>query len=158
MNKIMVGFSGGYDMYVSGTSSEIQKFFDAIKNLALATPNDMDWSLVLDRLYKRYVRIEDIDRTKQIMEYCKANLTRENEEENGNPFVMYFRHFFSSVSSAISFYEAFGEYRPIKLTVVDLPWQMLEAQRPLEEYDQLEGQPFWSREYTEKDIERLSNL
>ncbi|HFD2125142.1 TPA: hypothetical protein ACF2EP_003618 [Acinetobacter baumannii] len=49
---------------------------------------------------------------------------------------------FFSVSSAISFNETFGEYRLIKLTDVDLRWQMLEERRQLEEYDQLEGETF----------------
>lgn len=70
----------------------------------------------------------------------------------------YFRHFDSSVSSAISFYQAFGEYLPIKISVVDLPWYWIEEQRPLEEYDQLEGEPFWMKEYTAEDLKRLSNL
>lgn len=158
MGKSMVGFCGGYDMYISGKPYEIQAFFEAIKQLALTTPNDMDWSLVLDRLYMRYVRFEDIDKTKQIMDYCKINLTKEEDEESTNVFLMYFRHFFSSVSSAISLYETFGQYRPIKISVVDLPWYIIEEKRPLEEYDQLDGEPLWLREYTEEEVERLSNL
>ena len=154
----MVGFCGGYDMYVSAKPVEMQTFFEAIKELSLTGPSNMEWSLVLDRLYKRYVRFEDIDQTKQIMEYCKSHLTKDGEDESTNIFLMYFRHFFSSASSSISFYESFGEYLPIKISVVDLPWYLLENQRPLLEYDQLEGGPFWLRGYSAEDIERLSNL
>jgi len=158
MGKSMVGFCGGCDMYVSGTSHEIQAFFEEIKKLALIQPKDMDWSLILDRLYMRYVRFEDIDQTKQIMDFCKINLTKEGDNESTSNFYMYFQHFFSSVNSAISFYETFGQYRPIKISVVDLPWYLIEEKRPLEEYDQLNGEPFWLREYTVEDIERLSNF
>ncbi|MDC5521740.1 hypothetical protein NRA58_15150 [Acinetobacter baumannii] len=158
MSNINVGFCGGYDMYESGSSDEIQNFFDTIHDLALTNPNNLDWSLVLDRLYKRYVRFDDIDKTKEIIDFCKSVLIKAGDDEKNNPFLKYFRHFYSSVSSAISFYETFGEYRPIKITVIDLPWYILEEKRPLEEYDQLEGEPFWSREYTEEEIERLSNL
>lgn len=45
----------------------------------------MDWSLVLYRLYKRYICIEDIDRIKQIMDYFKANLTLKDEVESDKP-------------------------------------------------------------------------
>lgn len=53
--------------------------------LSFSHSNDMDWSLVLYRLYKRYICIEDIDRIKQIMDYCKANLTLKDEEESDKP-------------------------------------------------------------------------
>ena len=92
------------------------------------------------------------------MEYCKSHLTKDGEDESTNIFLMYFRHFFSSASSSISFYETFSEYKPIRISIVDLPWYFLEKQRPLVEYDQLEGEPFWLRGYSAEDIERLSNL
>ncbi|WP_374974373.1 hypothetical protein [Acinetobacter venetianus] len=154
----MVGFCGGGLMHESGTPNEIQIFFETLKFVEQVTFNDLDCSLVLDRLYRRYVRFEDIDKTKQVMDYYKTVLVKKSEDESSNPLLKYFRHFDSSVSSALSFYQAFGEYLPVKISVVDLPWYLLEKHRPLEEYDQLEGEPFWMRDYTQEEVERLSNL
>lgn len=154
----MVGFCGGGLMHESGTANEIQIFFDTLRGVEQITFNDLEWSLVLDRLYRRYVRFEDIDKTKQVMDYYKTILVKKSEDEISNLLLRYFRHFDSSVSSALSFYQAFGEYLPIKISVVDLPWYLLEGQRPLHEYDQLEDKPFWLRAYTEEEIDRLSNL
>lgn len=153
----MIGFCGGGLLHETGTVSEFQSFFNTLVKLSEVFPNKLDWSLVLDRLYKRYVRLEDLDNTKEIMDFCKMLLVKEENEKN-NPFLRYFRHFDSCIGDAKAVYAAFGEYIPIKIAIVDLPWQMLEERRPLEEYDQLEGEPFWTREYTEEEIERLSNL
>lgn len=158
MNDINVGFCGGYDVYESGTPNEIKNFFNAINELALTNQNNLDWSLVLDRLYKRYVRFDDLYKTKEVIDFCKNILIKEGDSETDNEFLKYFRHFYSSLSSAISFHETFGEYRPIKIIVTDLPWCILEEKRPLNEYDQLNGEPFWSREYSAEEVERLSNL
>ncbi|MFK6082196.1 hypothetical protein Q4334_04520 [Acinetobacter baumannii] len=154
----MIGFCGGGLLHETGTISEVQSFFNTLYKLSEDFPNKVDWSLVLDRLYKRYVRFDDIDKTKEIMDFCKTLLVKDGENEKNNPFMKYFRHFDSCVGDAKAVYTTFGEYIPIKIAVVDLPWQMLEERRPLEEYDQLEGEPFWSREYTKEEIERLSNL
>ncbi len=42
--------------------------------------------------------------------------------------------------------------------MVALPWQMVEARRPLREYDQLEGEPYWLTDYSWEEMERLGNL
>ncbi len=49
-----------------------------------------EWPLVLNRLYKKYVRYEDINKTKEIMDFCKSKLTEPSENENTNIFLKYF--------------------------------------------------------------------
>ena len=155
----MVGFCGGCTMYEVGLSQVMENFFEALRRVLQSAPSDMDRSLVLDRLYKRYVRFEDIDKTKKIMDYCKAGLIDVgNIDESNGQFIRYFRSFESCLSSAIHFRQAFGDYQPIKIAITDLPWCILEGQRSLHEYDQLEDKPFWLRAYTEEEIDRLSNL
>ncbi|MGT2549027.1 hypothetical protein ACQCTT_00645 [Acinetobacter geminorum] len=158
MHQSEVGFWGGGSMYVSGVPNDVQKFFEALTKLSLKFPNDFEWPLVLNRLYKKYVRYEDINNTKEIMDFCKAKLTEPSENEDTNVFLKYFRQFDSAVESAIYFYEYFNDYVPVRIAVVDLPWQMVEARRPLREYDQLEGEPYWLTDYSWEEMERLGNL
>lgn len=99
----MVGFCGGGLLHESGTPNEIQIFFDTLNAVEQVTRNDLGWSLVLDRLYRRYVRFDDIDKTKQVMDYYKKVLVKRGDDESSNPLLRYFRHFDSFVSSAISF-------------------------------------------------------
>ncbi|MDP7762335.1 hypothetical protein [Acinetobacter baumannii] len=132
--------------------------FEALTKLSLKFPNDFEWPLVLNRLYKKYVLYEDINKTKEIMDFCKSKLTEPSENENTNIFLKYFRQFDSAVESAIYFYEYFNDYVPVRIAVVDLPWQMVEARRPLREYDQLEGVPYWLTDYSWEEMERLGNL
>ncbi|HFF4740730.1 TPA: hypothetical protein ACGC4L_003301, partial [Acinetobacter baumannii] len=91
-------------------------------------------------------------------DFCKSKLTEPSENENTNIFLKYFRQFDSAVESAIYFYEYFNDYVPVRIAVVDLPWQMVEARRPLREYDQLEGVPYWLTDYSWEEMERLGNL
>ncbi|WP_278395814.1 hypothetical protein [Acinetobacter venetianus] len=72
----MVGFCGGGLLQESGKPDEIQIFFDTLNAVEQVTLNDLDWSLVLDRLYRRYVRFDDIDKTKQVMDYYKKVLVK----------------------------------------------------------------------------------
>jgi hypothetical protein len=37
------------------------------------------------------------------------------------------------------------EYEPVRFIVTDIPWSTAESMRSLEEYDALDGEPFWTR-------------
>ncbi|MDS7931555.1 hypothetical protein RMB13_19115 [Acinetobacter sp. V102_4] len=152
-----IGFHGGCLMSGLGNVEEMKEFFEILHDISNGLDNKMDLPLVFDRLYKRYVRYEDIDKTKQIMDSLRKLLTQDDNTTYVK-FLEYFDSFDSCLEDSIYFYKKFEEYQPLKITVVDIPWYVLETHRPLEEYDQLEGEPFWSKEYTEEEIERLSNL
>ncbi len=157
MHQSEVGFWGGssmYQVFLMIYRSSLKHSQNYLLNFQMI----FEWPLVLNRLYKKYVRYEDINKTKEIMDFCKSKLTEASENENTNIFLKYFRQFNSAVESAIYFYEYFNDYVPVRIVVVDLPWQMVEARRPLREYDQLEGEPYWMTDYRWEEMERLGNL
>jgi hypothetical protein len=58
-------------------------------------------------------------------------------------FSKYFECFDSCVSDARLFYNDWGKYLPVRVMVSDVPEFITDKLRPLEEYDALEGEPFW---------------
>jgi len=60
-------------------------------------------------------------------------------------FEKYFETFMTAKRSAESFFEAFKIYQPVRIVIADIPEFMTDKKRPLQEYDALDGQPFWLR-------------
>lgn len=58
-------------------------------------------------------------------------------------FASYFEKFFAAIRSAESFMDAFHIYQPVRLVITDLPGYARDKKRPLAEYDELTGRPFW---------------
>ena len=123
----------------------------------------------MDRFYKRYLRQEELDEATQKMtevselfkqlpaqsiDWTGFQTTAIKTKMNYNGttldevFKAYFEGFTHCAESAKLNNEAFKEYtnyqyEPVRLIVADQPWFMVEKNRPLSEYDNLEGKPFW---------------
>ncbi|MFM0546983.1 hypothetical protein PQR29_19880 [Paraburkholderia strydomiana] len=168
MNKI--GFDGGHSIYELGPAPDVVLFFDCVKIYAEWDHPEQDWSLLTDRLYRRYLRREELKpalllmgqvRQLFVQRPAKSSIEWEakvlaNSEKSGlNPeqptlaevFSKYFEHFASACGSAESFVDAFNIYQPVRVVISDLPGFARDKNKPLAEYDALEGEPFWLRSW-----------
>lgn len=169
-----VGFCGGALTVELGTVNDMVLFFECIKSLVSWKYPEMDWSLLTDRFYKRYLRLEEMDISKELMdkvhqlfmEIPSSSITWEREMEHNhetsklNPDLSMisdvFSHYFSAFSecseSAIVMYDEFKsypgyEYEPIRIVLTEMPENLEDYHRPLEQYDALgpNDSPFWLR-------------
>ncbi|WP_343675900.1 hypothetical protein [Paraburkholderia heleia] len=140
-------------------------FFDCLKTYAEQDHPEQDWSLLTDRLYRRYLRREEIDKASTLMEQVRqifAGLPASaidwdtsmlgNAEKTwldpkqptlADVFSKYFENFAKACGSAKFFVEAFNIYQPVRVVISDLPGFARDKNKPLAEYDALEGKPFW---------------
>ena len=96
---------------------------------------------LLLRLYKRYVKRHEVQKTISYLEaqcsYCKGEKSK----------------LLSNIISACKFgfrkselcLEKFGEYEPLKFVILEEPYCTISDYIPLEDYDNNEGEPFWMR-------------
>jgi hypothetical protein len=141
-------------------------FFDCLSDYAEQGHPEQDWSLLTDRLYRRYLRREELDKASALMEQARqifAQIPAESgvewdpamisnlEKSWLNPdqptladvFSKYFEHFAKACGSAKSFEEAFNIYQPVRVVISDFPGFARDKNKPLTEYDALDGKPFW---------------
>lgn len=127
-----------------------------------------DWSLLTERLYRKYLKKEELENAASLMDEVKVVLlsvpslsvkwdgSMQNygttcldlkKEYLGEIFLRFFDLFFKAKTSALSFFDEFGIYQPVKITISSMPEFIIEKKRPLEEYDFLRGdeKPFWLR-------------
>jgi len=154
-----IGFDGGSSLCVLGPVSDVILFFDCINVFAVEDHPQRDWSLLTDRLYRRYLRLEELDAAVALMNEVKkifatvstSAVAWENPTTKLNPnepnladvFARYFDLFAHCVTSAKGFFEDWNSYQPVRIVISDLAEFVNEKERPLEEYDALKGEPFW---------------
>lgn len=122
-----------------GTATEMVDFFNYL-NRYLKTHRDSE---LLDRLYKKYVRFEELDETSLMVERLKESLSPDVEGR----FLKYISGIETCIESAKIFYSSWGVYQPVKVSVTDVPGYIQDKNRPLEHYDALSSDdpPFWLR-------------
>jgi hypothetical protein len=161
-----VGFDGGHSVYELGPPSDVAAFFSAVEQYAAIEKQSRNYGLIIDRLYRRYLRQEELDAAAALMGEIRTGFSEMSPESLGlkefrrrttstrlqlnqstpdKVFADYFEKFARAKESAESFYDSFKIYQPVRTLIVDQPWFMVEKQRPLSEYDALRGEPFWLR-------------
>ncbi|ACC75931.1 hypothetical protein PPMP20_17855 [Paraburkholderia phymatum] len=171
MNKI--GFDGGGLLCELGPRADVVLFFDCLRTYAQQAHSERDWSLLLDRLYRRCLRLDELAEAKVLMEQVRQIFAKlpaasavawndisadkrsqswlnPNQPTLADVFCKYFEHFASCVDSAQLNYDTFKSYpgysyEPVRLVVADLPEFIRDKNKPLADYDSLEGEPFWLR-------------
>jgi hypothetical protein len=163
-----IGFHGGHTICELGPAPDVVLFFNCLERYAEQAHPAQDWSLLTDRLYRRYLRMEELEPALALMaqahdifaqkpalssvEWDEAMLA--NSEKSwltvGQPtladvFGKFFEKFLDACSSAKSFFENFNIYQPVRVVISDLPGFARDKKKPLAEYDALEGEPFWLR-------------
>jgi len=168
------GFIGGCDAYELGPVKDMVLFFDCIDyfvvNFAVKHHPKQDWCLLTDRLYRRYrryLRLEELDVARELMQQVKEIFSKLASDEvdwrwemQGDInqtwldarqptldiiFSKYFEKFNEAVDSAIHFNKKYGEYFPPRISITNSIIFVLERDRPLEQYDALAAtdEPFW---------------
>lgn len=167
----IVGLAGGGALCELGSVMDVRLFFDCLNTYVVEKHSEQDWSLLTDRLYRRYLRLEELDTASVLMAQVKQvfaavsnkainwqDMTADPAKTRLDPsketlaeiFGKYFECYAHCVESAKISYEGFKsypgyKYEAVRLVVADQPWFLVEKKRPLEEYDALEGDPFWGR-------------
>ncbi|EYU13684.1 MULTISPECIES: hypothetical protein [Photorhabdus] len=169
-----IGFSGGSSTKELGTVNDVVLFFECLKLFVEQKYPEQNWHLLTDRLYKRYLRQEEIEDAKAQMEQVRqlfmnlpsssvewGTVSLANVEESrldlsfpmlSDVFFRYFDAFSYCIESAKVNYEEFKsypdyKYEPVKIVITDMPLYMEDQYRSLEQYDALspDDPPFWLR-------------
>ncbi|MDB5364062.1 MAG: hypothetical protein JWO51_5359 [Rhodospirillales bacterium] len=160
----MVGFYGGFLILEIGPVADMRLFFDCIRFGMKDLPKGTDGGLLTDRLYRRYLRLEELDPATallgQVREILKNIKTKtidwsgfkpdQSELDRSLPnlgalFAPYLDSALTVISDARRFHKEFDSYKPVITIITSAPRFYVEKQRPLAEYDALEGEPMWLR-------------
>lgn len=146
--KIEIGFSGGVNIVNVGNVDKFLSFFWVIRN-SVKFSNNEEKFLITDRLYKRYIKENDLERTSQIMDFVKEQFKEifSKDIESYNKFDGIFRAYKKSIEHVHWFNEDAGEYLPIFICISTLPYCAIDTERSLEKLDAWDGPPFWTRFY-----------
>ena len=141
-------------------------FFWSVNELVVKKHPQTDWSLITDRFYKRYLKWEELEPAAELMQriqeifatvstnsmnWLNLGLNENTQLELRSStlsevFERFFKVFASCKKSALLHKEAFNTYnQPLRIVVTDIPEFMMDDLRPLSDYDNLDGDPFWLR-------------
>jgi hypothetical protein len=161
-----IGFFGGSTISELGPVADVQLFFDCLGSLVVPASPDRNWSLLTDRLYRRYLRREELTPAQALMDEVQerfgdlpsstvdwGDITAPGAVSRLDPlkatladvFSAYFERFERCRNSAEMFFETWQRYLPLKIGIADLPDYLADEDRPLEEYESLQGEPLWKR-------------
>lgn len=171
-----IGFFGGGSVMQLGSINDVKVFFKCIDEYIAKTHPSTDWSLFTDKLYRRYINqkelptfIKQVKEAKKIflniptykVDFKKLGINANNTQLKlqESDLLAVFDKYFKSLEHCIEMVMLIIDKRhnynqPIRTVVSDLPEFYADDDRPLEEYDNLEGEPFWLR--TEPTIEAFN--
>jgi hypothetical protein len=153
-------------MCPQGPTSDVAVFFRCLREYFPDARQDSTTAEIVDRLYRRYLRREELGAALDVMSevreafahvrsvevdwksvgYVEAGTRLDvSQPDLAQVFAKYFVDFADCVGSAGSFFERWKIYQHVKTIITDVPHFMVEDNRPLEQYDTLEGEPFWLR-------------
>ncbi|WP_254426895.1 hypothetical protein [Herbaspirillum sp. VT-16-41] len=161
----VIGIEGGHSVYETGTVSDFVLFFECLEYFVVKENSDQDWNLLVDRFYRRYLKLEELNPASILMKQAeeifgktassevawKQELIDDKRKTWLDPsrvnladvFGNFFDNFRKAKESSISFFDAFKIYQPVKIVPADLAGIAIENARSLQEYDALGGKPFW---------------
>jgi hypothetical protein len=161
-----IGIYGGNSVYQLGPYHDAAAFFKCLDRFIPETRSDGAFDVITDRLRRKYIRKDELDSAVNVLDAIRSKLeTVANRNVNwlrlgvdedltklnlsGHTIALVFEGFFSAFmkarESAISFFETFKIYQPVRIVFADMPDFMDDIDRPLAEYDQNDSLPFWLR-------------
>lgn len=162
----IIGIAGGSSLCELGPAADVQLFFECIQSFAVSQMTWIETSLLTDRLYKRYLRENEIEQTFSAMQHLKevfratptsfidlsgigaaTSVTRLDPTSLNllELFCKYFECFEYCKESAELFLATWKILQPVRLVIADTLDFIDDKKRPLIQYDSLEGRPFWLR-------------
>lgn len=161
-----VGFCGGSEVRDLGSASDMKVFFNGVDLACSRLALDADSGLLIDRLYRRYLRLEELAPTATLVGRVREILATipskaiEWKTMGWNPdctrldpslptmadvLGRHLKGVEDLIRNAESFNTRFKTYQPVMTIVSDLPRFVTDETRPLADYDALEGDPIWLR-------------
>ncbi len=163
-----VGLAAGQRLMQLGTVPDVHLFFSCIPHAAV-NHQDKSWEVIFDRLYRRYLRPEDLDPAASLMAILKPwffaqpvdfvdwskmvpgqSILDPRRKTLGQVFANFFSYFDISVGSAKYQIDNHG-YGPlasvVRLVIADMgDFIRYDQERPLADYDKLarNAPPYWS--------------
>jgi hypothetical protein len=160
------GYVGGSLICVIGYRSDMIFFFECINYEVVRKYPNENFDIILDRLYKRYLKLEELDEAAAKMKiieevfktvdsklYDWTNIQKDGAKTDLNfrqdtlfdIFRGYFKGFYKCVSSAKYFFNAGESYTPVKVSPTGIAEQHYYSNIPLSELDKLgkDDKPFW---------------
>lgn len=164
-NPNVVAIQGGGNVKHLGSAAKVLALFDCIRKFGADT---LDQGLLLDRLYKRYLRNEEVEPAltalKHVLRRFEAIHSRDVDwaalgvdtdeptfQSADASLAEVWSEFFRRINDcgeSVLYYCRKGEpwAAPLKLSRADFASLDREDKRPMAEYDALEGPPFWLAE------------
>ncbi len=162
----VIGLAGGSSLCELGPAADVELFFECVHSFAVQQISSTDASLLTDRLYKRYLREDEVDLASSLMIQLKrvfetiptsqvdlsglalpSSVTRldRSKPNLAELFYKYFECFDYCYDSAKQFLETWRVWQPLRLVIADTKDFIEDKKRPLSQYDALVGRPFWLR-------------
>lgn len=131
---INTGFSGGFILSETGTIEEMESFFKA---LYAAVPDDCVY--LIDDLYYRYIKFEDIKKFEKLIQSLKLKL----EQRYDN----HINKLLEVTESADSNYIKRQMLKPVRAVNANIFKYSMLKEIPLEEIDKMTNNdiPYWKR-------------
>lgn len=158
-----IGYCGGALTFQLGNRPEMQLFFDFIEQYAVKE-DDKKWSILTDRLYRKYLKLEEledalvlmneVDKTFKGIKAVDVELLKNLPIETklkidgatlSDVFASYFIGFKRVIEGGRSFYNDFGRYKSVKIIVTQIPENIKWKNLPDDEYEKVVGEPLWSK-------------
>ena len=163
--NVRVGFHGGNSVWELGSARDMAVFFACLDRLARSSLSETGCSVLLDRLFKRYLRPEDLDEAvlatmvaRQQFELVgveDARLAELGLDRNETALQLdaanlatMFERYFDAILDCIESYRLGKQiagyfYNPVKAGRTDLPGLAEDDARDAQLYDELTGPPYW---------------
>ena len=166
MRELKIGLIGGGIINNLGTDSDMQLFFECISYYVPSKYPDQNWSIITDRLYRRYLKLEELDNAESLMKIVEKEFKQLDREavdwsnvESGEVqsdldrskptlfeiFFDYFESFYQCIEFALFEYKDSKFYRPIMVSITTIPDYYNYKEIPLSVFDNLkpDDKPIW---------------
>lgn len=95
----------------------------------------------IDRLYRQYVKQEDVQNTLDALDNCLSKVSEKNKKK-----ILKLKNSLNRGNEAAKLcIEDYGKYISVRIVLFDEPYCTLSDNIPLKDYDNIEGEPFWMR-------------
>ena len=160
-----IGFHGGNSIWGLGSPRDMLVFFGCLDRLVRPSLSEAGRFVLFDRLFKRYLRPEDLDETVSAMTIARrcfqltavddVQLTHLGLDRNDTALCLeeadlakMFEKYFDAIFHCIESYKLGTQiagyfYNPVKAGRTDLPGLAEDDARDAKLYDELTGPPYW---------------